>query len=251
MFSLRFLVIHNGLTEPELSVTVNYTYTDEESDEETQIADTCVIHISRNPEELEASEEAEAKGENAEAVSMYVRVGDSQIVYELDSVDYGILSDASYDDLRHKEVFWADFDDVYQMDITLEGVTHTMVSEVNEEEERLWRFPDETQETEPTGETAETEETEATEEDALDLTNFEDALSALYADSFTSEEPTGKEEIRLTLYLESETFPEVEIILYRYDGTNCLAVIDGESVCLVPRASVVELVETVQAIVLR
>ena len=60
MFSLRFLVIHNGLTEPELSVTVNYTYTDEESDEEAQIADTCVIHISRNPEELEASEEAEA-----------------------------------------------------------------------------------------------------------------------------------------------------------------------------------------------
>lgn len=240
-----------GLTEPELSVTVNYTYTDEESDEETQIADTCVIHISRNPEELEASEEAEAKGENAEAVSMYVRVGDSQIVYELDSVDYGIFSDASYDDLRHKEVFWADFDDVYQMDITLEGVTHTMISEVNKEEERLWRFPDETQETEPTEETAETEETEAAEEDALDLTDFEDALSALYADSFTSEEPTGKEEIRLTLYLESETFPEVEIILYRYDGTNCLAVIDGESVCLVPRASVVELVETVQAIVLR
>ena len=240
-----------GLTEPELSVTVNYTYTDEESDEETQIADTCVIHISRNPEELEASEEAEAKGENAEAVSMYVRVGDSQIVYELDSVDYGILSDASYDDLRHKEVFWADFDDVYQMDITLEGATHTMVSEVNEEEERLWRFPDETQETEPTEETAETEETEAAEEDALDLTDFEDALSALYADSFTSEEPTGKEEIRLTLYLEKVAFPEVEIILYRYDGTSCLAVIDGESVCLVPRASVVELVETVQAIVLR
>lgn len=52
MFSFRFLVIHNGLTEPELSVTVNYTYTVEESDEETQIADTCVIHISRNPEEL-------------------------------------------------------------------------------------------------------------------------------------------------------------------------------------------------------
>ena len=46
------------------------------------------------------------------------------------------------------------------------------------------------------------------------------------------------------------TFPEIEIILYRYDGSNCLAVIDGESVSLVPRASVMELVETVQAIVL-
>lgn len=238
-----------GLDEPELSVTVNYTYTDKESEADTQIPDTCVIHISRNPEELAAAEEAEAKGETAQAVSMYVRVGDSQIVYELDSVDYGILSDASYDDLRHKEVFWADFEDVYQLEITLEGETHTLVSEVNEEEERAWHFPVETEEMVPTEETAETEAEEA-EEDALDLTDFEDALSALYADSFTSVAPAGKEEIRLTLYLDSEAFPEVEIILYRYDGTNCLAVVDGESVSLVPRSSVVELVETVQAIVL-
>lgn len=222
-----------GLDAPELSVTVNYTYTDEESEE--QIADACVLHISRNPEELAAAQEAEAKGENAPDVSMYVRVGDSQIVYELDSVDYAILSGASYDDLRHKEVFWADFEQVYQMDITLEGKTHTLISEVNEEEERLWHFP---------------EETEDVEEDTLDLTDFEAALKALSADSFTGEKPTGKEEIRLKLHLENEAFPETEIVLYRYDGANCLAVVDGESISLVPRASVVELVETVQSIVL-
>ena len=135
--------------------------------------------------------------------------------------------------MRHKEVFWADFADVYQLDITLEGTTHTLVSEVNEDEERLWRFPE-----------------EVTEEDALDLTDFEAALKALSADSFTGEKPTGKEEIRLKLHLENEAFPETEIVLYRYDGTNCLAVVDGESISLVPRASVVELVETVQSIVL-
>ena len=119
------------------------------------------------------------------------------------------------------------------MDITLEGKTHTLISEVNEDEERLWHFPE-----------------EATEEDALDLTDFEAALKALSADSFTGEKPTGKEEIRLKLHLENEAFPETEIVLYRYDGTNCLAVVDGESISLVPRASVVELVETVQSIVL-
>ena len=223
-----------GLDHPELSVTVNYTYTDKETEE--QMADTCVLHISRNPEELAKAQEAEAKGENATDVSMYVRVGDSQIVYELDSVDYAILTDASYDDLRHREVFWADFADVYQLDITLEGKTHTLISEKNEDDERQWRFPEETE--------------EATEEDALDLTDFADALNALSADSFTEEKPTGKEEIRLKLYLENEAFPETEIALYRYDGTNCLAAVDGESISLVPRASAVELVETVQAIVL-
>lgn len=182
---------------------------------------------------------------------MYVRVGDSQIVYELDKVDYGILSAASYDDLRHKEVFWGDFEEVFQIDITLEGESHTLVAEKNEDEERVWRFL--TEEIEP--EEAQTDSTEESQEeepedDTLDLSDFADALTVLYADSFTSQEPTGKEEIRVKLHLENENFPEIEIILYRYDGSNCLAVIDGESVSLVPRASVMELVETVQAIVL-
>ena len=239
-----------GLAEPELSVTVNYTY--EEDDTET--AGTCVIHIGRNPEELAAAEEAAAKGETAGSVSTYVRVGESQIVYELDSVDYTILAAASYNDLRHKEVFWADFEDVTRMDITLEDNVHTLVSQRNEDEERLWYFQGEetveetTVETEET--TDETAQSEPEEDLSLDLADFESALSALSAGSFTEEKPTEKEEIRLTLYLDNGNFPEVEIVLYRYDGTNCLAMVDGKSVALVSRSSVMKLVEAVQAIVL-
>ena len=242
-----------GLDEPELTVTVNYTQTDQASDDKEQLPGTCVIHISRNPEELAAAEEAVANGEDAEDVSMYVRIGDSQIVYDLDSADYGILSDASYDDLRHQEVFWADFEDVTRIDLTLEDTDHTLVSEVNEDEERVWYYgedaliPEDTEET--TVEISETE-AEVEEPEALDLTDFEDALDALYANSFTSEKPTGKEEIRFKLHLENETFPTVEIALYRYSGTECLAVVDGETVSLIPRSSVMELVEAVQTIVL-
>ena len=244
-----------GLDEPELTVTVNYTQTDQASEDQEQIPGTCVIHISRNPEELAAAEEAEAKGENAKAVSMYVRIGDSQIVYDLDSVDYGILSDASYDDLRHQEVFWADFADVTQIDITLEDTEHALISELDDDEERVWYYQTEEMPAEATEETTEaaeeTAETEAIEEpETLDLTDFEDSLSALSANSFTAEAPTEKEEIRFTLHLDNETVPTVEIVLYRYNGTECLAVVDGESVSLVPRASVMELVEAVQTIVL-
>ena len=244
-----------GLDNPELTVTVNYTQTDQASKDQEQIPGTCIIHISRNPDELAAAEEAEAKGENAEAVSMYVRIGDSQLVYSLDSVDYGILSDASYDDLRHQEVFWADFADVTQIDITLEDADHTLISELNDDEEREWYYQTEEmrisaaeETTEPADETAETVAIE--EPEALDLTDFEDSLSALSANSFTTEAPTEKEEIRFTLHLDNETFPTVEIVLYRYNGTECLAVVDGESVSLVPRSSVMELVEAVQTIVL-
>ena len=244
-----------GLDDPELSVTVNYTYTDEEAGDGEQAAGVCILHISRNPEELAAAEEAEARGEEAEAVSMYVRIGDSQIVYSLDKVDYGILSGASYDDLRHQEVFWGSFDDVTRIDITLEDNDHTLISEANDAQERIWYYQTEEmlaaaagKTSEPDNETGETEPAE--EPEALDLTDFGDSLSALSANSFTGEKPSGKEEIRFTLHLENETFPGVEIALYRYSGTECLAVVDGESVSLVPRASVMELVEAVQTIVL-
>jgi len=244
-----------GMEEPELSVTIDYVETHED---ETETNETFRFHISRNPEELAAAEDAEAKGETANAVTLYVRIGDSQIIYELDSVDYGILSDAAYDDLRHKEVMWADFEDVTQVDITLEGENHTLSSVYDEDEEtRLWYYgmvQDETGETmeTTTGTTSETEADEKDEEedDTLDMTDFQTALEALSADSFTGEASTGKEEISLTVHLDNKNFPTVKIQLYRYDGEHCLAVVDGESVSLVSRSSVVDLIEAVNAIVL-
>ena len=76
------------------------------------------------------------------------------------------------------------------------------------------------------------------------------ALSALSADSFTDEEPGDKLEIGLTLHLDTKEEASIQVDLYRYDGTNCLAVVDGEPVCLVARSSVMDLVEAVNAIVL-
>lgn len=229
-----------GLTDPELSVTVHYTYTETDAeDEETVISDTCVFHIGRNAEEQAAYEEAVAKGDSAPNVTKYVRIGDSQIVYKLDSVDYGILAAAAYDDLRHEEVFWADFETVTGIDITLEGTQYTLLSKV-EDEERTWYYPEIPEESGNADDS----------ENEIDLTGIKNTLNALTDDSFTSEAPTGKEEIRLTIHLDHEHFPEVEIVLYRYDGNYCLATVDGESVSLVDRSLVVDLIEAVNAIVL-
>lgn len=218
-----------GLDNPELTVTVNYTYTD---DDDNEVSDTCVIHIGQNPEELEAYEAAEeAEEEDLPDVSKYVRIGDSQIVYELDDVDYISLSLASYNNLRHREVIWADFETVTQIDITLEGKNHTITTSLDEEDEdaeRVWYYG----------------------EEELDVGKLQTALENLSADSFTDEVPSEKEEISLTVYLDNENFPQVKIQLYRYDGSLCLAVIDGETVSLVDRSAVMELVEAVQSIVL-
>jgi len=222
-----------GLDTPELSVTVDYTY---ENEEEGTVSDTFVLHVSRDPEEKKEAEEAadEAAEDDesdsyteTEEITAYVRVGESQIVYKITGDEYEALMEASYDDLRHHEVLTADFNDVTQIDITLEGNSYTITSG-EENDEKTWYY----------------------QEEALDIAELKSAITALRSSSFTSEQATEKEEIRFTVSLDNENYPQVEIVLYRYDGSFCLAEIDGEPISLVARSYVVDLIEAVNAIVL-
>lgn len=208
-----------GLDTPELTVTVEYTPKDEET------AEVFVLHISRDPEEIKKSSD-EDDGED-ETVTAYLRVDQSQIIYQISSDQYKDLMAASYDDLRHLEVFAADFADVRQIDISLEGDSYTLTSE-EKGKERTW----------------------SCQEEELEIDDLQKTLEALRADEFTSEKPSQKEEIGLTVHLDNEHFPTVSIRLYQYDGTHCLAVVDGESVGLVNRGGVVDLIEAIHEIVL-
>lgn len=232
-----------GLDDPELSLTIEYDVQQETSDdEETQEdkAETGVfeLHISRNPEDVEAANESASEEEDSddtedEEIPGYVRVGDSQIVYQITEAQYDSLIAASYNDLRHKAVMTASFDDIYQIDITLEETQYTVTSEDSEEEEdtNVWYYNGE----------------------ELDITNLRTMISRLCAsdaESFTDEELSEKEEIRFTVYLNNETWPQIEVVLYRYDGSDCLAVVNSETFALIPRSQVVDLIEAVNAIVL-
>ena len=160
-------------------------------------------------------------------MTAYARVGDSEIVYQITGESYEALMAAGYDDLRHKEALTADFTQVTGLDITLEGTVYNLTSE-GSGEDKTFRFGGE----------------------EVDVQDLRSALEGLKAESFTQEEPTQKEEIALTVYLDHAAHPSVQIQLYRYDGENCLAVIDGEPVSLIPRSAVVDLIEAVNAIVL-
>ena len=208
-----------GLDAPELTVTVEYTPKDEET------AEVFILHISRDPEEIKKPSD-EDDGED-ETVTAYLRVDQSPIIYQISSDQYKDLTAASYDDLRHLEVFAADFTDVRQIDISLEGDSYTLTSE-EKGKERTW----------------------SCQEEELEIDDLKETLEALRADEFTSEKPSQKEEIGLTVHLDNEHFPTVSIRLYRYDGTHCLAVVDGESVGLVNRGEVVDLIEAIHEIVL-
>lgn len=210
-----------GLDNPEHSITVQYKYTDDDEKEKTK---NVVFHISRNQDELNKAETTE----EYENVTKYVRIGDSKIIYEIDNTSYETLITNSYKDLRHKEVIWADFNDIKQIDITLEGEEHTLKSTKDDDDVQDWFYGKE----------------------EIEIYDFRDALQALTADSFTSQTTDQKEEISLTVHLDNKNISKVKIQIYRYDGKRCLVVVDGESVSLVERSLVMDFVETVQEIVL-
>ena len=207
-----------GLDEPALTVTVDFTAEDEDG---IETADSSVLHVSPDPEAAGGED-----GEETE-VPAYVRVGESQIIYQIPASSYKKLAAASCNDFRHSEMFWADFSGVEQIDVTLEGGSYTFTS-AEAGGGDTWLY-------------------EGTEFDVVDLRA---ELKALLAEEFTEEQPTQQEEISLTVHLDDENFPQVEIALYRYDGEHCLAVVDGESVALVARSDAVALIEAVHAIVL-
>lgn len=222
-----------GLDEPELTVTVDYNLPEEEDGEKE--TDTFVLHVSRDPEtrkkaEEEAEEnraEEESKDGEEEETTAYVRIGESKIIYRISGAEYAELMDVSRDTLRHQEIMSADFEDVTQIDVLLEGAEYAFTAK-KEDEETVWSYQD--QET--------------------DISGIRGGLAALTAGSFTGEEPNQKEEISLTVHLDNENFPQIQISLYRYDGSSCLAVVDGKPLALVRRSSVVDLVEAVHEIVL-
>lgn len=231
-----------GLDDPELTVTVQYSVKDEENgEEETASSNTFVLHVSRDSKTREAAmEESDLEAEtdegtdegsdeetDEEEVPAYVRIGESQIIYQISEDGYKALMDASYNTLRHQEILPADFNDVAQFDITLEGADYTITSS-QEDEKTIWYY----------------------QEEEVSTADIKSALMLLKADEFTDEQPSQKEEIRVTVHLNNENFPEVKIELYRYDGSHCLAVVDGKPMALVERSYVVDLVEAVNGIVL-
>lgn len=220
-----------GLDDPELTVTVDFTSENENGEE---VPGTFVLNASRRAEDKTAAKEMVEEDTNKEEneseeedITAYVRVGESQIVYQVSSKNFDNLMEASYDSLRHQEVFSVDMADIRQIDITLEGKVYEITSE-KEDDEWIYYY----------------------QEEEVEMAGLKSSLKNLNATGFTGEQPTQKEEIRLVIYLDNENFPKMEIALYRHNGDDCLAVMDGEPVSFVKRSDVVDLIEAVYGIVL-
>ena len=227
-----------GLDDPELTMTVNYVSetieSEEEDGEDEKIYSTFVVSLSRSAEDKQAIAEAEESEEETEADISgegYVRVGQSQIIYKISAADFTTLTSVSYDSLRHEKLFTADFGQAIQVDAEIGGVQYSFVYKENEEDE-------------------DADGAFCYGETEISLSDFETALTAIKYSEYSDTAAEGEAEISLKLYLDNEDFPEIDIVLYRYDGTSCRAEVNGQMTGLVSRSSVVDLVETVNAIVL-
>lgn len=256
-----------GLNDPALTVTVEYEQQAEAAEEGAEpetTAGTLALHIGRVEEEAEESaEETEESAEDAQdgeetaqegvQYAYYLRVGDSQIVYNLSDADGEALFAGSYDDLRHRQLFWGDFDDVTQATILLDNQTYTLTAQTAETAETGEDADAAAGSAEPTAAAAAEDDAEITwicNGEPVDVTGIRDKLAALTAEAFTEEAPADQLEISLTLDLNDEDVPQVRIQLYRYDGASCLAVLDGEPAALVAREDVVDLMEAVRTLLL-
>ncbi len=206
-----------GLDNPELTVTLDYT-----KDEEEGMYTICV---SRNAEEKE--EFPDMKDAEAEMYSGYVRIGNSGIIYEITSEDFVALMEMSVNDLRHQELFIGAFEDITKIAITLEGKDHTLTAN-GKDDEKTWKYG----------------------EEEIEISEIKEAFTGLTVDEFSEKEPTGEEEIAVTISLEHDVVSALEFKIYRYNGSDCIAVIDGEPIGYISRSEVVDLIEAVNSVVL-
>ena len=154
----------------------------------------------------------------------YLRMDDSPIAYRVDADAYtDDVAAAGYDTLRPDEVLALNWDDVKSIDFTIDDATYTA---------------------EKSGDTWKIDGTEVTFDDVSS------AIDALSINTFNSETPAKKQEIAFTVHLDNDAYPELTVALYQYDGENCLAQLDGETLGLLDRSLAVDLTEAVNAIAL-
>lgn len=199
------------LDTPAQTVTVTY------KPEEEEDTATFTLHLGKAPDKSEE-----------EPGQAYARVGDSPILYKISESQYEALTACGYGDLRHQNLFTGDFSLAKELTVTLEGSTRVFTYEEQDQEEPAWYLG----------------------EEQVDLTDIQTALENLTVETFTTEAPAGKEELSLTVTLDQEGENTLTLTFYRQDGTTVLAQANGKTLCTLPRAQVVTLTESFNAILL-
>ncbi len=206
-----------GLSNPELTININYTSKDNEENQ------NLTLYVSSNVEELEKYNNASDDQKDEDAVTRYIRVNDSKIIYSISSTKYNTLTSNSYDDLRHQEIFPGDFDSVTSIDIVLDGNDYTFIKDGDN-----FKYNDE----------------------EIEITTLRNGITSLNVNEFANDTNSNQKEVSITLNMDNENYPTYKMDFYRYDGTSCLVYVDDNPYAYVNRSDVVSIIEAINTIVL-
>lgn len=167
----------------------------------------------------------------------YVRLGDSKMVYQVDSSFIDTLCYTSYADLQPDEVLLMDWETVEQVTVSVDGEDYVLrkaTEEVTDDdgnttEETVWKLGSET----------------------VAFASILDSLTAMSANGYGAGiTPERTAEVSFLISRKTDAYTEVELTFYQYNSTSCLVTLNGESTVTVAREDVVDLVESVNGIVL-
>lgn len=213
-----------GLDEPDAEVSIVYTPAEEEDDSENADSD----------EQTFSYEVGTADG------AYYAKLTDSNIVYSISEDVYNAAVDAAYDELKPDEVVLLDWDTVDSVEIELDGNVYTVDIESNEDDEYTYTFGDSEIEFQDVLDQLSdiTIPEESTEDDETSVPEEEPALS------------NNKTELSLTFHRNTEEYSTVEAVFYQYNGSYCIAALNGDELNYVDRSAVVDLKEAVNSVIL-
>ena len=226
-----------GLKDPAATVSITYLPAEEETEDSGESTDG-----SESGEEADADREEQnfeyevGTAENA----YYAKLTDSAVVYSISEDVYQAAVNASYDRLKPDEVLLLDWDTTDSVEIELDGNVYTV--NIAEDGDGGYQYT--------------LGDAEIAFGDVLDQ------LSAItIAEDSTDEEEEGvpdgepelsgnKSEMKLTFHRNTEKYQTVELEFYQYDGSYCISALNGEEMNYTDRASVVDLKEAVNSLIL-
>lgn len=177
---------------------------------------------------------------------IYTRIEGSKMVYLISGT---VLDGFMYTDLAPTSVCLLDWDTVTGMDVTIDGVTVSILKGIATEIRTVVSDEEQTdgeEDTQPETETVEV--TTWTTSDGVslsadDVSAWLSQITALTRDASADGLEGRALELAVTFHRSSVTFPEITLEFYTYDSVDSLCIFNGETKMLVARGSIENLLQ--------
>ena len=216
-----------GLDTPVATATVHYIETTEVETNETD-EDGNVVYETLQNEKTFVLEIGDYYDEGC-----YARISGSEMVYLIDAMICDTLLYMSYADLYPDEVLVLNEDVLTSVEFMLNGVTYAVDKVIHDVTNEDGEISQETMYM--------LDDSEVEFEDVLNT--LTDLTSSGYAGNVLPERAL---EIGFVIHQDNKDYPEIEMLVYQYDNTNCLVTLNGESTVFVPREEIISLIDDIE-----